>query len=62
MEEHEYCDPEDMVMFLLAICCQGNYSPAHVSRDNLLDERFNACYSSVIPIANCPGLREKLKT
>ena len=61
MEEHEYCSPEDMITFLLALCCRKDSSITPISRDKDLDKRFDDCHRSVIPIANDDELQRRLK-
>jgi len=60
MRQRKYCDPEDMIRFLLALCCQGDSSTTPVSRDEVLDRRFEDCLREAVPIANSDVLREKL--
>jgi len=54
------CDPEDMIRFLLALCCQDDSSTAPVFRDSVLDERFENCLRQVIPVANSKEILGKL--
>jgi hypothetical protein len=60
MNKRKYCDPEDMIQFLLALCCQDDSSMTPVSRDDTLDKRFEDCLGKVIPVANSDGLRQRL--
>jgi len=60
MRQRKYCDPEDMIRFLLALCCQDDSSTTPVSRDEVLDGRFEDCMREAVPIANSDELREKL--
>ena len=62
MERRKHCNPEDMVMFLLALCCQDDDSPTPVSRNKDLDKLFHDCYSSILLITNRVGLRKRLET
>ena len=59
MKQKKHCNPEDMVKFLLALCCQDNPS---ATLDKDVDKRLNDCYKSVLPLANCNELRERLET
>ena len=60
MGQRKYCNPEDMVQFLLALCCQDDSSTAPVSRDETLDKRFGDCLREVIPIADSKELKGRL--
>ena len=60
MSQRKYCDPEAMIGFLLALCCQDDSSTTPVSRDQTLDRVFEDCFGEVIPIANSLELRQKL--
>ena len=60
MDQRKYCDPEDMIRFLLALCCQDDSSTTSVSRDETLDRRFEDCLRKVIPVANSEELRQML--
>ena len=60
MKQRKLCNPEDMVTFLLALCCQDDPPKSAVSRDKDLVNRFDDCHRSVIPIANDVGLRNRL--
>jgi hypothetical protein len=51
-----------MIKFLLAICCRGNLSATPDRSDKDLNKRFHDCRKSVIPIANSPALKQKLKS
>ena len=62
MKQRRYCNAQDMVMFLLALSCRDDSSVAPVSRSKDLDKRFDDCHRSVVPIANCVDLREKLES
>jgi len=62
MGQQKYCDPEDMVRFLLAICCQDHPSTTPVSRDETLESRFGDCSRKVIQVANSEDLRRMLDT
>jgi hypothetical protein len=61
MQQQKWCEPEDMIRFLLAICCQGDSSTTPVSRDEILETRFQSCLEKATEIANCSELEEKLK-
>ena len=60
MGQQKYCNPEDMVRFLLALCCQDHSSTTSVSRDETLNRRFGDCFGKVISIANSKELRGRL--
>ena len=60
MSRQRYCDPEAMIGFLLALCCQDHSSTTPVSRDQTLDKLFEDCFGKVILTANCSELRQKL--
>jgi len=60
MNQRKNCDPEDMIRFLLALCCQDFSSTAPVSHDEALDRRFEDCLREVVPIANSCELRQRL--
>jgi hypothetical protein len=60
MNQRKYCNPEDMILFLLALCCQDDSSTTPVSRDETLDKRFEDCSREVISIANSDELRQRL--
>jgi hypothetical protein len=60
MDRRKYRDPEDMIRFLLALCCQDDSSTTPVSRDEVLDGRFEECLREVIPVANSDEMRQKL--
>ena len=62
MKKRKHCSPEDMVQFLLALCCQDDSSTAAVSCDETLDQRYNDCLREVTPIADSPDLRERLES
>jgi len=62
MVQRKYCNPEDMVRFLLALCCQDHSSTTPISYDKTLDSRFGDCSRKVIPIANSDQLRRRLDT
>ena len=62
MKQRRYCNPQDMVMFLLALSCRDDSSAAPVFRGKDLDKRFYDCHKSVVSIANCVDLREKLES
>ena len=62
MKKRKHCSPEDMVQFLLALCCQDDSSTAAVSRDETLDRRYNDCLREVTSIADSPDLRERLES
>ena len=61
MEKRKYCNPEDMVLFLLALCCQDDSSTAAVSRDEIISRRFKDCLREVNQIANSPDLWKQLE-
>ena len=61
MDQRKYCNPGDMVRFLLALCCQRDSLVAPVSRDETLEKRFEDCSRKVIPIANSDELRQRLE-
>ena len=60
MAQRKYCHPEDMIRFLLALCCQDDSSTAPVSRDEALNTRFGVCLREVTPVANSDEMRQKL--
>lgn len=60
MEQRKYCNPEDMIRFLLALCRRGDSSTTPVSRDKVLDRCFEDCLREVIAIANSDELGRKL--
>ena len=60
MQERKYCNPEDMVRFLLSLCCQDDSSTTGVSRDDTVDGRFENCLRAVTAIANSRDLWERL--
>ena len=60
MNQRQYCSPDDMVRFLLGLCCQDDSSMAPVSRDEALDKRFEECWRKVIPVANSDEMRQRL--
>jgi len=60
MGQRKYCNPEDMVRFLLALCCQDDSSMTPVSRDETLDRCFGDCSRQVIPLADSEELRRRL--
>ena len=62
MEKRKHCNPEDMVRFLLALCCQDDSSTVAVPRDDTLDKRFKDCLKEVTPIADLPDLQNRLKS
>ena len=60
MEQRKHCDPEDMIRFLLALCCQDNSSMTPVSRDEALNTCFGECLRGVTPVANSGEMKLKL--
>ena len=60
MRPRRYCDPKDMILFLLATCCQDDSKATPVSRDKTLDECFEECFRTVTPVANSDGLKRRL--
>ena len=60
MRSRRYCDPKDMILFLLATCCQDDSTATPVSRDKTLDQRFEDCFRTVTPVANCDELKRRL--
>ena len=60
MDQRKYCDPEDMIRFLLGLCCQDDSSTTPVSCDETLDRCFEDCLRKVIPVANSEELRQRL--
>jgi len=60
MGQRKYCNPEDMVRFLLALCCQDDSLTTPISRNETLDRRFRDCSGKVIEIANSEELRRRL--
>ena len=60
MEQRKYCDPGDMIRFLLALCCQDDSSTTPVSRDEALNTCFGECLREVTPVANSDEMRQKL--
>jgi hypothetical protein len=61
MLQRRLCEPEDMIRFLLAICCQSDSSTTPVSRDEILDTCYKDCLEKATEIAKCGELKEKLK-
>jgi len=62
MQQRKHCSPKDMILFLLALCCQDDSSTGPVSRDDALDKCFKECSAKVAPIANLEEMRQKLDT
>ena len=62
MEQQGDCDPEDMIRFLLALCCQDDSSTTPVSRDEVLDRRFEECFRKVIPVADSEEIQQRLNS
>jgi hypothetical protein len=62
MKERKYCNPEDMIMFLLAVCCRGDLLANPARSDKDLNKSFHDCRKSVIPIAKSAALKQKLKS
>jgi len=60
MHQRKQCKPDDMIRFLLALCCRDDSSTTAVSRDEVLDRRFEDCMREAIPIANSDELRRRL--
>ena len=60
MEQRKYCDPEDMIRFLLALCCQDDSSTSPVSRDEVLSTCFGECLREVTLVANSDEMKQKL--
>jgi len=60
MQQRQTCHPEEMIRFLLALCCQDDSSTTPISRDDVLIERFEDCLRQVIPVANSEEVQEKL--
>ena len=59
-DQPEYCDPEALIQFLLALCCQDDASTTPISRDESLEKLFEDCFEKVIPVANSHELRKRL--
>ena len=59
MKERQHCAPKDMILFLLALCCQDD-SATPVSRNASLDRCFEECLREVTPVASSTTLQEKL--
>ena len=62
MELRKYCDPKDMIRFLLALCCQDDSSTTPNSGDKALDKQFEDCLEKVNQIAGSDRLRKRLDT
>jgi len=60
MTPRKYCDPKDMIRFLLALCRQDDSSTTPVPRDDALDKCFEECSVKVAPVANLKEMRRKL--
>ena len=60
MHPQSHCDPEDMILFLLAFCCQDDFTETPISCDEILDRLFEDCFRTVTPVANSEGLRQRL--
>jgi hypothetical protein len=60
MRRRKHCDPEAMIRFLLALCCQNDSSTTPVSHDEVLDRRFEDCLREAIPVANSNEMRQRL--
>ena len=60
MEQRNYCDPKDMIRFLLALCRQDDSSKTPVPRDDALDKCFEECSEKVTPLADLKEMRQKL--
>ena len=60
MEQRKYCDPKDMIRFLLALCRQEDSSMTPVSRDDALDKCLEECSEKVTPVAGLEAMRQKL--
>jgi len=60
MTPRKYCDPKDMIRFLLALRCQDDSSATPVSRDDALDKCFEECSKKVAPVANLKEMWRKL--
>jgi hypothetical protein len=61
MKQEQYCKPEDMIRFLLAICCQDDSSATPVSRGDVPDARLNEFLNGVAKIAESEELKAKLE-
>ena len=61
MKQEKFCEPEDMIRYLLAICCQEDSSTSPISRGDVLDTRFNECLAGVAKIAESEELKGKLE-
>ena len=60
MQQRQTCHPEEMILFLLALCCQDDSSTTIDSRDGVLIERFEDCLRQVTPVANSEEVQGKL--
>ena len=60
MRQQKPCSPEDMIAFLLALCCRKDSSTTPLSRDEDLNKRIKACNEKVNPIAKSVELKGKL--
>ena len=60
MRQQKYCNPKDMIQFLLALCRQGDSSTTPASRDDALDRCFEECFEKVTPVAELDEVRQKL--
>ena len=59
MKQEKFCEPEDMIRFLLGICCQDDSSTTPVSRNSILDTCFTKCLAEVAKIAQSEELKER---
>ena len=60
MKQRQLCDPEDMVLFLLALCRQSDSSDTSVSRSEDLEQCFDDCLKVAVNVANSPAMKERL--
>ena len=60
MQLRKYCEPKDMIRFLLALCRQDDSSTTPVSRDAVLDKCFEECSETVTPVAELEEVEQKL--
>ena len=60
MKQQKPCNPEDMIRFLLALCCQDDSSTTPVSRNDTLDRCFKECSNKAAQVAQLKEMRQKL--
>ena len=60
MQLRKYCEPKDMIRFLLAFCCQDDSSTIPVSHDDALDECLEECSEKVAQVVDLEEMLQKL--